>query len=545
MSTSVGIKGRPLKGHRWSVSCLRLRLAQAAAKEHTAPFCLLLIVTASIFAAEALIMFVISFLPPSPRHVIMILDALLLTLLVFPMLYILLFKPMASNIAECRRAEDESRRARRFAERCNTELIEKTIYIDSILSSSTGAAIAATGLDFRIKYFNPAAERFFGFRAEEAIGRKASEIAFKDGMSPLRFENAEEAVRLKGEYSYSLEVNGPAGLRYLDSRITGIWKRGALVGFVLVCQDITERKLAEEELKELNKHLERRVAEEIRKQRKQEQLLMQQSKLAAMGEMMGAIAHQWREPLSSLCILIQELEDRYLSGEIDKKYVEKTVKMAFCLVQFMSETIDDFRNFLVPSREKAPFDVKVATKEVLALMSAQLKHSNIYLKLRCDIKRCVGHSSQRVLTGDTVKSHICKDCNRTVMGYPNEFKQIILNIIDNAKDAIISKRAKGLFKNGEKGRIEIDIFRENGTLITKIRDNGGGIPPAIIGRIFESYFTTKKDGTGIGLYMSKVVIENSIGGRLYAENSEDGAVFTIELDRVEAAAFLKTGSVLI
>ncbi|MBI5493218.1 MAG: PAS domain S-box protein [Deltaproteobacteria bacterium] len=509
---------------------MRFKLAQAAERESTAPLLVLLIVTFSIAAAEALIMLVISFLPPSPRYAITLLDAFLLTLLVFPMLYLILFQPMVSRIAECRRAEDASRRARRFAEECNAELVEKTAYMDGILGSSASAAIAATDLDLRIKYFNPAAERFFGLKPDEAIGRRASDITFKHGDYPLRFEAAGEAVRLMGEYRYSIEAGTAAGLKYLDARITGIWKRGGLIGFVLVCQDITERRLAEDKLKELNSHLEKRVAAEALKQRKQEQLLMQQSRLAAMGEMMDAIAHQWREPLSSLCILIQDLEDRYASGRLDARYIDKTVKMAFCLVQFMSETVDDFRSFLVPSREKSPFDVKIAIKEVLALMSTQLKHHNIFIRFRCGIKNCATHGARRTLYGDILKSRACEDCGRVVMGYPNEFKQIVLNLLDNAKDAIMSKREQGRLRDG-KGRIEIEVYGAGKTMVTKIRDNGGGIPEDIIERVFDPHFTTKDDGTGIGLYMSKVVIENGIGGRLYAGNSEEGAVFTIELER--------------
>lgn len=175
-------------------------------------------------------------------------------------------------------------------------------------------------------------------------------------------------------------------------------------------------------------------------------------------------------------------------------------------IKFMSKTIDDFRNFFGPDKQKITFDVIKAVEEVLSILNAMLKNNSIDVKVECKQSRLL------------------------VDGYPNEFKQVVLNIIDNGKDAIIGRRDKGFIKD-EHGMIGIELNSENSKAIIKISDNGGGIPEKIIDRIFEPYFSTREEGkgTGIGLYMSKMIIESSMGGRIYAENVENGAMFTIEL----------------
>ncbi|MBF0343895.1 MAG: ATP-binding protein [Nitrospirae bacterium] len=276
-------------------------------------------------------------------------------------------------------------------------------------------------------------------------------------------------------------------------------------------EEIKMRKEAEMKLKEFNQNLEAIVVQEIEKRRRHEELLIQQSKMAAMGEMIGAIAHQWRTPLTGLGLLFDDIKDAYEYGELDQFYLNRVVEESGQLIGFMSKTIDDFRNFYRTNKEKVRFNAKEAVEETLSLFSAQLKNNNIAVQILC------AHNTNDIFC---------------VYGYPNEFKQVILNVVNNSRDAIIERVEKSEFSNGL-GQINIEISEQDDRINVSIKDNGGGIKADILNRVFEPYFTTKdaQKGTGIGLYMSKIIIENNMDGKLYAKNIDDGCVFVIELNR--------------
>ncbi len=290
-------------------------------------------------------------------------------------------------------------------------------------------------------------------------------------------------------------------------------------------KEVLERKRAEEDLYILNNSLEEQVRIGIEKQMEQEKLLIQQTKLAAMGEMIGAIAHQWRQPLTAVALLVQNIEDAFDYGDLDRDYIKEAVQDCMGQIKFMSKTIDDFRNFFKPDKEARPFDVVLAVREVLSLLSGQLKNHGIDVTVEC---KCFASKS-----GCRFKN--CEESEITAHGYPNEFKQVLLNVLENSKDALIGKKAKASVEKGYRGEISIDILykQKNDKIAIHIKDNGGGIKSDIFDKIFEPYFTTKEvgKGTGIGLYMSKLIIENNMGGALYAENIKNGALFTIELHK--------------
>jgi signal transduction histidine kinase/CheY-like chemotaxis protein len=271
--------------------------------------------------------------------------------------------------------------------------------------------------------------------------------------------------------------------------------------------DITDLKLIVQELESLKNNLERQVSEEIEKRQKQQQILIQQSKLAAMGEMIGAIAHQWRQPLNTVALMIQELKSSYHYGELDDDTVELIVGESMKQVLHMSKTIDDFRNFFKPAQEKSSFNVIESVNEALSMVFYPLTQLSISIKTDFNMQ-------------DKLE----------IQGYQNEFKQVLINIIMNAKDAIERRRAK---EENLSGEIQLTIVQTYCYIILTIQDNGGGIDESIIHRIFEPYFTTDKvSGTGIGLYMSKAIIEDSMNGKIEAANVNDGARFTIRLQAV-------------
>ena len=246
----------------------------------------------------------------------------------------------------------------------------------------------------------------------------------------------------------------------------------------------------------LNKNLEMRVNESVRQIRQQEQVMIQQAKMAEMGEMMNSIAHQWRQPLSVMGLEVQDLRDAYAFGELDDAYLERAVETTMQQIKYMSGTIEDFRNFFKPDKTKETFSIQACIGDIVSVVAAQLRHYRIVI----------------VVEGEDFTLH----------SYPNELKQVILNLVNNAKDAIIER-------NVSHGKILLkSIPGEIKKVI--VEDNGGGIDPDIRAKIFEPYFTTKHKsvGTGIGLYMVKTILERHQDAAVFVEDSEAGTRFTIE-----------------
>jgi C4-dicarboxylate-specific signal transduction histidine kinase len=260
---------------------------------------------------------------------------------------------------------------------------------------------------------------------------------------------------------------------------------------------VAERERAEQQLKVLNENLEQLVQYEVAQNREKDHLLIQQSRLAAMGEMVHNIAHQWRQPLNALGLVIQNLSFDFQDGVLDKETMDRQVEVAMELILGMSSTIDDFRQFFSPDRQPSDFDIGHAVDRALTVIEPALTNNYIGLE-----------------------KHL--EPGLMASGYPNQFSQVVLNIVGNAKDAITGKGMKN-------GAIFIRLGTENGKARLTIEDNGGGIPAEILPKIFDPYFTSKEKGSGIGLYMSKTIVERNMDGTIAAENVDGRARFTIEL----------------
>jgi C4-dicarboxylate-specific signal transduction histidine kinase len=243
-----------------------------------------------------------------------------------------------------------------------------------------------------------------------------------------------------------------------------------------------------------------------------EMQLMQAQKMAAVGEMLGAIAHQWRQPLNTLSTYISSLQAAYYNQVLSKEVVERVVTGASDQITFMSKTIDDFRNFFKPSKTKGPIDLLKAIISAVKLMEAQMRHNRIKLT----VKNLTGAHSLMVF------------------GYEGEFIHVLVNILANAKDAILENVSKT--EGASDRNIDIVILGSRDLAIVEIIDNGGGIPGHLLMKIFNPYYTTKSTsaGTGMGLYMSKMIVEKEMDGELRAENTETGARFTIRLKKMGA-----------
>ncbi len=253
------------------------------------------------------------------------------------------------------------------------------------------------------------------------------------------------------------------------------------------------------ELEIINRTLENRIKKEVEKNREKERYLLQQNRLAQMGELISMIAHQWRQPLSSISSISSALELKAELGNLKKEFILKSVESIKKYVTYLSTTIDDFRAFFKDDKKKQKTTVKQIVDNSLAIIGEELKHKNIKLVTKID-----------------ATEEICV--------YANELQQVLINLIKNAEDA--------LFENGiENKEIKIRAYEDEKKVVLSVEDNAGGIPEEVKFKIFDPYFSTKlkKDGTGLGLYMSKIIVEEHSHGRLYFKNTNKGAQFFIEL----------------
>ena len=235
--------------------------------------------------------------------------------------------------------------------------------------------------------------------------------------------------------------------------------------------------------------------------KKDEQFLIQRSKLSEIGEMMTSVAHQWKSPLVEISTIAQEiLYKRRKKGSISEENIELFVDEIMTQIKYMTNTIDDFRTFIKPSTMQIKFNVKEAIKELLSVIEHNLKYNYIDVNVNYNEKE-----------------------EYIIYGYPNEFKQTILNIINNAKDSIIEKKLQQDFT----GNISIYLTKEEESVCINIQDNGVGIKEDKLTSIFESFITTKKSGDGFGLYMAKLIIEDKMGGSIKALKKSDGASLLI------------------
>jgi len=254
----------------------------------------------------------------------------------------------------------------------------------------------------------------------------------------------------------------------------------------------------QEELRELTHTLEERVAQKTEENARKDRLIIHQARLAELGEMIGNIAHQWRHPLTRLSLLLQNAKALSTKGRLTPEKLQEMLTTANEQIFFMSDTIDNFKDFYNPSDEAVDFYARQAYDKVLDIIGYDLRHKNIAIDCKAD----------RPLP---------------LHGNPNAFAQVLLNLIANARDALIER-------NIPQPRIWLVARQEQGLARIDVHDNAGGIPEEYREKIFAPYFSTKEEkGTGIGLYMVRTIIQEKFGGNIEVHNDKEGAVFVITL----------------
>ncbi len=282
--------------------------------------------------------------------------------------------------------------------------------------------------------------------------------------------------------------------------IQGVFASGGFLLILLLALRLNARqRLLTRELENVNSSLQQRIDASITELRQKDQVMISQSRQAAMGEMIGNIAHQWRQPLNALAMVFGNIRSAHQNNELTDEYIEKTFESGNRLIQKMSTTINDFRNFYHPDKEMKVFPVREQLHHAIALVEVGFTSQNITIRL---------------------------DAPEEVQlpGFPNEYSQVLLNLLTNARDAIKESGVAG-------GIITVRLFERDGSGCTAVSDNGGGIPADVMDKIFEPYFSTKQRGSGIGLYMSKMIIERSMNGTIEVHNIDGGAEFIIVTPR--------------
>ncbi|MBF0336634.1 MAG: PAS domain-containing sensor histidine kinase [Nitrospirae bacterium] len=340
---------------------------------------------------------------------------------------------------------------------------------------------------------------------ETVTGYSSNEIS---AMHPTDFftgEHREAVINAITETYKNGAGNVEASLYTKDGRLIPYYFNGFMIELqgkqclVGIGIDISERKEIERKIKDINHNLQERINEEVERNRVKDRIMLEQSRHIAMSELLMNISHHWRQPLCAIGLLIQDIKDAYLHDELDLAYIEGNVDVVMSELNALSDIIVNFQNFYVNDKEQRHFNIAKEIDKAIMLLSGYIKDKGIVIDKTLDDELMIP-------------------------GFPNEFAQAILNILTNAKDVFEQRDVIN-------GVIKLNAYKDNSTghTIITIKDNGGGIQPNIINKVFDPYFTTKHKarGTGNGLYMAKALIEQNMNATISVRNVDDGCEFRI------------------
>ena len=361
--------------------------------------------------------------------------------------------------------------------------------------------------DYRVNYISQQVTGILGIETVLIVGETLFSLLQSNEFHPDDCKVLLEAiVKMQDECvpvkNMEIRVKNPdGGWIWLSTSMTPILDENKFLQQIVgAIHDISPQKETQEQLRIINKELGDRVKQEVAENRKKDLMLQQQEGMIAMGKMIGNIAHQWRQPLNSLAIILMELEDAFYHGEATHKSVRRSIKHSNKLLEKMSHTIDDFKDFFKNDKTLSANRLEDVIDESVSLLEASLIYHHIKLTI------------------NIVDSHVI------AFIHPGELSQVILCLISNARDQILTNHI-------EQGEITIEIDQSDKWAIISIMDNGGGINENDLQKIFKPYFTTKPDGCGLGLYITQLIIKQSMSGIIEVENIDNGAKFTLFLPK--------------
>lgn len=388
----------------------------------------------------------------------------------------------------------------------NENFFEHDLYKAIIDSTKEGFWLLDEKLN--IISINNAFANMLGYEKEEVLGKKPYELfSLVDEQQDFCAEQANSAhTSEQRTYELTFVSKSQKEIHTIVNATTIHIAHSCTRTFAFIT-DISEQKELEQlllqqqsNINELNTNLKHRIEAEVEENRKKDHIMYQQARLASMGEMVASIAHQWRQPLNIIALIMQEFYISSQLGTLDREKIEKEYTRANSVLQYMSSTIDDFRTYFKHNDAGENFSVKEAVDSVLTLISKAMESNHI-----------------EILIEIPEQIH--------VFGHRNEFVQAIINLMNNAREAILS--------HGEQGLISVKATEDSENVHLFIQDSGGGIKEEDIRQIFEPYFTTKHQtqGTGLGLYMTHQIIVNNMNGSIYAENRGEGCCFCISIPK--------------
>ncbi len=351
----------------------------------------------------------------------------------------------------------------------------------ALIYENSSHAIIITDAHNKIISVNPAYTKITGYTKDEATGKNPNIVASKVE-SPELYDAMWNSLNTTGYWKgeiYNKRKNAEIYLSYLEITVVTD-SNGEIDHYFGISTDISQEDKYKKEL-------------EI-----QEAYLLHQSRMAQMGELISMIAHQWRQPLNAISLTITNLSLKCMIDEMDRELFEKELSRMDEFTQHLSHTIDDFRSFFKKDKNRDITTLKEIVNSTLSIVNLTMKDKNIEL----------------------ISNNVT--CTHPLETYSNEVKQVILNLLKNSEDVLLERKIQN-------PKITIETVEEESCQVLIIKDNAGGIDEDVINMIFDPYFSTKKekDGTGLGLYMSKTIIEDHCKGKLSVYNDTEGAVFKI------------------